>query len=119
MIIGTGIDIVEIKRIQQIMMRQKKFINRILTENELEIYVGLTDQRKAEFISGRFAVKEAYSKAIGTGIGGQLSFLDIEVIPDSFGKPCLTKPTDYHVHVSISHSKDFAIAQVIIESLSS
>jgi holo-[acyl-carrier protein] synthase len=119
MIIGTGIDIVEIKRIQQIILRQKKFINRILTDNEKEIYAGLTDRRKVEFLSGRFAAKEAYSKAAGTGIGGQLSFLDIEIIPDSNGKPCLTKPTDYKVHVSISHSKDFAVSQVIIESSSS
>ena len=119
MIIGTGIDIVEIKRIQEILLRQKKFINRILTDNEKEIYDGLTVRRKSEYLSGRFAAKEAYSKAVGTGIGGKLSFLDIEIIPDEYGKPCLIKPTDYKVHVSISHSKDFAVAQVIIESSSS
>ncbi|MCH1627256.1 holo-ACP synthase [Fredinandcohnia quinoae] len=119
MIIGTGIDIVELKRIENLIQRQKKFVDRILTDGEKETYSNLSERRKVEFLAGRFAAKEAYSKAVGTGIGGALSFLDIEIAANDFGKPIVKKPSDHHIHLSISHSRDYAIAQVIIESLSS
>ncbi|MBO9131381.1 holo-ACP synthase [Bacillus sp. 165] len=118
MIIGTGIDIVELKRIADLLDRQPKFIDRILTAKEKEYFGLLQGKRKVEFAAGRFAVKEAYSKAIGTGIGQEVSFLDIEIINDERGKPVLTGGTDHIVHVSISHSNEFAVAQVIIESSS-
>ncbi|WP_077620340.1 holo-ACP synthase [Bacillus sinesaloumensis] len=119
MIIGTGIDIVELDRIKKILHRQKKFVDRILTDAEKEKFLQLSETRKVEFLAGRFAVKEAYSKAVGTGIGESLSFLDIEVLSDEKGKPVLTKPISQKAHLSITHSKDYAVAQVIIESLSS
>lgn len=119
MIIGTGIDIVELYRIEQLIQRQKKFVNRILTNDEKEVFIKLSEHRKVEFLAGRFAAKEAYSKAVGTGIGKSLSFLDIEITANNLGKPFIKKPSDYKVHLSISHSKEYAIAQVIIESLSS
>jgi holo-[acyl-carrier protein] synthase len=118
MIIGTGIDIVELRRIEQLLSRQPKFVDRILTEKEKEYFQLLNGKRKVEFIAGRFAVKEAYSKAVGTGIGKQVSFLDIEIINDERGKPVLYGGMDHIIHVSISHSSDFAVAQVIIESSS-
>ena len=70
--------------------------------------------RKIEFLAGRFAAKEAYSKAVGTGIGKELSFLDIEIETDALGKPFIAKP-DITGFISISHSRDYAVAQVIIE----
>jgi holo-[acyl-carrier protein] synthase len=119
MIIGTGIDIVELERINKILHRQKKFVDRILTNAEKEKFFRLSESRQVEFLAGRFAVKEAYSKAVGTGIGENLSFLDIEVLSDEKGKPVLTKPMNQKAHLSITHSKDYAVAQVILESLSS
>ncbi|MBP2243242.1 holo-[acyl-carrier protein] synthase [Cytobacillus eiseniae] len=118
MISGIGIDIVELVRIKKIYSRQVKFINRILTKNEQLILEGLTEDRKIEYIAGRFAAKEAFSKALGTGFGSQLSFLDIEITKDKNGKPFISKPLKEGVHLSISHSKEYAVAQVIIEELS-
>jgi holo-[acyl-carrier protein] synthase len=115
MITGIGLDIVELKRIEAISNRQEKFIDRILTANEKNKYLTLTNRRRIEFLAGRFAAKEAYSKAVGTGIGKNLSFLDIEVANDRNGKPYIAKPLQERVHLSISHSTDYAVAQVIIE----
>lgn len=119
MIIGTGIDIVEINRIKKVQERSGKFVERILTAREQEIFNGLSGGRKHEFLAGRFAAKEAYAKAVGTGIGEGLNFVDIEVLPDEKGKPVIISPRDYKTHLSISHSEQYAVAQVIIESLSS
>ncbi|CAG9610306.1 holo-ACP synthase [Pseudoneobacillus rhizosphaerae] len=115
MISGIGIDIIELNRIKTIIDRQPKFIQRILTENELLVFEKLSAERKVEFLAGRFAAKEAYAKANGTGIGNQLSFLDIEIQPDSFGKPQIVAPNNKGVHLSISHSREYAVAQVVIE----
>ncbi|WML42671.1 holo-ACP synthase [Neobacillus sp. PS3-40] len=114
MIKGIGIDIIELSRVQEIITRQKKFIDRILTDKEKQTFEELSDLRKVEFLGGRFAAKEAFSKANGTGIGKQLSFLDIEIETDSFGKPFISNPK-VRAHVSISHSKEYAVAQVVIE----
>jgi holo-[acyl-carrier protein] synthase len=119
MIIGIGIDIVELERIEQLMMKNEKFIDRILTEEEKAIFSKLSPKRKVEFVAGRFAAKEAYAKAIGTGIGKNVSFHDIQIMNDDNGKPiAVSNVKDCRIHVSISHSRDYAIAQVIIESLS-
>ncbi|MFB6467375.1 holo-ACP synthase [Cytobacillus sp. Hz8] len=115
MITGIGIDIVELDRIQQFMERQKRFVDRILTNNERMQFEQLTARRKVEFLAGRFAAKEAFSKAYGTGIGGHLSFLDIEIAKEESGRVYVAKPLKKGVHLSISHSKEFAIAQVVIE----
>ncbi|KYD25306.1 holo-ACP synthase [Geobacillus sp. NFOSA3] len=119
MIIGIGIDIVELERIEQLMMKNEKFIDRILTEEEKRIFFQLSPKRKVEFLAGRFAAKEAYAKAIGTGIGKNVSFHDIQIMNDDNGKPIVvSNGKDCRIHVSISHSRDYAIAQVIIERLS-
>jgi holo-[acyl-carrier protein] synthase len=119
MIIGIGIDIVELERIEQLMMKNEIFIDRILTEEEKAIFSQLSPKRKVEFVAGRFAAKEAYAKAIGTGIGKNVSFHDIQIMNDDNGKPiAVSNVKDCRIHVSISHSRDYAIAQVIIESLS-
>nr|WP_295972810.1 holo-ACP synthase [uncultured Bacillus sp.] len=117
MIIGTGIDIVELERISQISARQKRFVDRILTSYEKETYEQLAGIRQTEFLAGRFAAKEAFAKAYGTGIGNQLSFLDIQIEYDEKGKPLITKPLQEGVHLSITHSSEYAAAQVIIEKI--
>lgn len=116
MIVGVGIDILELKRLEKNINRQNGFPRKILTNQELEIFRNLTDRRQLEFLGGRFSAKEAYSKAYGTGIG-KISFQDIEIIHDDTGKPLVTS----HPHVkaeawvSISHSADYVVAQVILE----
>lgn len=114
MIKGIGIDIIELSRVAEMIERQPKFLDRILTPFEKEKMEMLSGHRKVEFLAGRFAAKEAFSKANGTGIGKQLSFLDIEIHTNPLGKPVIVKPA-IQAHLSISHSREYAVAQVIIE----
>ncbi|RBP87986.1 holo-[acyl-carrier protein] synthase [Cytobacillus firmus] len=115
MISGIGIDIAELERIRKIIARQERFPERILTSKELDGYRCLTEKRRAEYLAGRFAAKEAFSKAWGTGIGEELSFQDIEIEKDEKGKPYISKPFKDGIHLSISHSREYAVAQVVIE----
>ncbi|MGF7536061.1 holo-ACP synthase [Bacillus mexicanus] len=121
MIYGIGIDIIELNRVASMAGRQKRFAERVLMQSELDQYQGLSESRKIEFLAGRFAAKEAFSKAYGTGIGKRLSFQDIEIKKDPNGKPYITcaKLSQAAVHVSITHTKEYAAAQVVIERLSS
>lgn len=116
MIEGIGIDLVELNRIEALIGRQPNFPARILTQREMTRYLELSAHRQIEFLAGRFAAKEAFSKAIGTGIGEGMSFLDIEILPNEVNKPIVyTELFHGNSHVSISHSKDYAIAQIILE----
>jgi holo-[acyl-carrier protein] synthase len=115
MIVGIGLDIVEIQRIQNIVTRQQKFVDRILTDLEKQKFDSLAGHRQIEFLAGRYAAKEAFSKARGTGIGKSLTFRDIEIENDENGKPIIRKPVMKGVHLSITHSAQYAVAQVIIE----
>ncbi|MBM7644669.1 holo-[acyl-carrier protein] synthase [Scopulibacillus daqui] len=117
MIIGTGIDIIECHRIKK-QINNAKFIDRILTIQEKQRFNQLSDHRKVEFLAGRFAAKEAYAKAKGTGIGKALSWRDIEVMNNSQGKPILKDMTNEKqvIHLSITHTEMYAAAFVIIES---
>lgn len=115
MIKGIGVDITELKRIEDLLNRQPRLKERILTESELKLFDSHHGWRRVEYFAGRYAAKEAFSKANGTGIGGQLSFLDIEILSDEKGKPVITKPISVGVHLSISHSREYAVAQVVIE----
>jgi holo-[acyl-carrier protein] synthase len=115
MIKGIGLDIVEIGRIRELLGRQPKFVKRILTEREEDMFLSLSEGRRIEYVAGRFAAKEAYSKAYGTGIGTVLSFQDIEICKDGNGKPYFSKPEGTTAHLSITHSREFAAAQVVME----
>jgi holo-[acyl-carrier protein] synthase len=118
MIEGIGIDLIEIKRIENIVCRQKRFPERILTEKELKIYESMKPARQIEFLAGRYAAKEAYAKAVGTGIGKHLSWRDIEITVDDTGRPIMAaKGRPDRIHVSITHTRAYAAAEVIIESL--
>lgn len=116
MISGIGIDIIELERIQQAVLRKKRFIDRILTNREKKVYHHFKkEQRKLEFLAGRFAAKEAFAKATGKGIG-KLSFQHIEILSETKGAPII-KVEGYDsetIFLSISHSKHYAVAQVII-----
>ncbi|CAD2073594.1 holo-ACP synthase [Jeotgalicoccus meleagridis] len=113
MIKGLGTDIIELSRISKV-NKDDRLAKRILSEKEWEYYKNIDNEtRKISFLGGRFAVKEAYSKALGTGIGKTVSFNEITCINDQHGKPLIDGSP--HVHVSISHSRDYATATVIIE----
>ena len=117
MIIGIGIDMIELERVRALLERQPKFVDRILTEDEKKYYWSLGESRKVEWFAGRFSAKEAFSKAYGTGIGEKLSFHDISILPDSSGKPMIQHPLDVKAHLSITHTTQYAAAQVILEDL--
>ncbi len=119
MIIGIGIDLIELNRIERLLRRQPRFVERVLTERERERNRMLSQKRQVEYVAGRFAAKEAFSKAVGTGISEAYSWQDIEVLNEANGQPVLRANVDATVHISISHSESYAIAQVILERLSS
>jgi holo-[acyl-carrier protein] synthase len=115
MITGIGLDVTEIERIEAAHKRTSKFTERILTQQELIRFSSLTPHRQIEFLAGRFAAKEAYAKALGTGIGKECSFQDIEIQSNELGKPILYfKGNVVNGFVSITHTKQFAAAQVVL-----
>ena len=117
MITGIGLDITEIERIKLISSKSRKFEERILTDKERDQLKQLSRERQLEFLAGRFAAKEAFSKARGTGIGKDCRFQDIEILKESSGKPVLYfKGVEVNGFVSITHTKLYAAAQVILQS---
>ena len=115
MIKGIGLDVTEIERITVAHDSSSKFKERILTTQEIKRFEKLSEMRQLEFLAGRFAAKEAFAKALGTGIGKSCSFHDIEVLPNEVGKPMLFfKGIEVKGHISITHTKQFAAAQVIL-----
>lgn len=128
MIYGIGHDVVEIERIRNILDSKisQRMIQRILTCSEQEL-PGM-GARPAEFLSGRFAAKEAISKAFGCGIGHALGFMDIEILPDSLGKPTVEISTqawerlslnkqECAIHLSITHERHLASAFAVVERI--
>lgn len=123
MIIGIGTDIVEISRIEKVMERTRGFIEKSFTENEIEYFK--SKGLKGNIVAGNFAAKEAISKAIGTGFRG-FGLRDIEVLRDELGKPIvnlsdkiykLVNIKEFNMHISISHSKENAIAYAVMEEV--
>lgn len=114
MIQGIGLDIVELDRIREICNRKRTFVDRILTPREKERFEQLSLKRQIEYMSGRFAAKEAFAKALGTGIGAHCAFTDIEVLNDRQGAPyILFKGKKEQVFITITHTRTVAAAQVI------
>jgi holo-[acyl-carrier protein] synthase len=112
MIKGIGVDAVDLSRNKDNM--NERFINRILSDDEINRYNSLkSDKRKLEYLAGRFAAKEAYSKALGTGIG-KVTFKEIETAYHDNGQPYI-KSNENTVHLSITHTDSVAIAYVVIE----
>lgn len=122
MILGVGIDIVEIQRIKEAIEKNSLFLQKVYTQNEIE-YLKSRNFRP-EYAAGRFAAKEAISKALGTGFM-QYSIRDIEIDRNAKGKPVVVlrgkakqiahKFGEYKIHLSISHSKENAIAYAVLE----
>ena len=124
MIFGIGTDIVEVKRIRNLDSLEK-FADKILSLNELEVFKSQIDEKKVTFLAKQFAAKEAVSKALGTGIGKDIRFNQIEILRNSDGKPYLNHDgmittifNDLGItktHVSLSDEKEYALAFVILE----
>ena len=117
----TGVDIVEVARIEKILeSRRESFYKKIFTNREIEYIEG--KEHNSKTISGMFASKEAVSKLIGTGIG-KIGWKDIEVLHDSKGRPYINMNSKIvglleqidlkHIDISISHEKRYAISFAI------
>ena len=115
MIVGHGIDIEELASIQNAVEKRKGFAQRVLTDKEMERFSSLKGRRQVEYLAGRWSAKEAFSKALGTGIG-KLGFQDLEVLNNERGAPYFSKsPFSGKVWLSISHTDQFVTASVILE----
>ena len=115
MIVGHGIDIEELASIQNAVEKRKGFAQRVLTDKEMERFASLKGRRQIEYLAGRWSAKEAFSKAMGTGIG-KLGFQDLEVLNNERGAPYFSKsPFSGKVWLSISHTDQFVTASVILE----
>jgi holo-[acyl-carrier protein] synthase len=125
MIVGSGIDLVEIERIQHAIDRYgARFLNRVFLGGELAYC--LSKRRSAESFAARFAAKEAASKALGTGISHGVNWLEIEVVREPSGKPGLCfhgraveialRLGVTHSALSLTHSEQFAMASVVLET---
>ncbi|PSW18620.1 holo-ACP synthase [Photobacterium sanctipauli] len=124
-ILGLGTDIADIERVEKAYVRSgEAFAERILSPSELATFQIL--KQKSRFLAKRFAVKEAGSKALGTGIACGVTLHDFTVTNDELGKPLLTlsgKAAELaqamgvnHVHLTIADEKRYAVATVILES---
>ena len=124
-IIGNGVDIIKNSRINN-SLKIKGFLNRIFTEKEIQ--QGKKLKNKINFYAKRFAAKEAFVKAIGTGFRSEINFIDIEIKNYKSGKPYILlskklknflqkkfKLQKYKVFLSLSDEKDYSIAFVVID----
>ncbi|WP_422122219.1 holo-ACP synthase [Planococcus sp. X10-3] len=116
MITGIGLDIVEMDRIRRLDGKSAKLRERVLTDNELAEYDLLSANRRTEFLAGRFAAKEAFGKAKGTGIGEMCAFHDIEIRKAANGKPSVFFRGEEDGLVSITHTKEYAAAQILLQT---
>ena len=125
MIIGSGIDMVEIRRIQHAVDRYgERFLDRVYTQSE-QAYC-LRKRNSGESLAARFAAKEAGAKALGTGISYGVSWLEIEVVREPSGRPTLkfhgrageiaARMGMAHAALSITHTAELAMASVVLEN---
>lgn len=121
MIYGIGTDIVYIPRILRISQKYGgKFLNKVYTKKEIEISKKYNSQEvRAKYFAKRFAAKEAFVKALGTGFSQGIIMKDIEIYSNIRGKPhlAMTKDfisKDYKIHLSLSDDQDYATAFVVI-----
>jgi len=126
-IIGIGVDIIENKRIKN-SIKNPKFKDRIYSSKELKL--SSLSKNKVGYFSKRFAAKESFAKALGTGFRNNLNFKDIEVINDKLGKPYYVKTKkitkiikkkfnvkNFNCFLSISDEKEYSTAFTIIQTI--
>jgi len=125
MIYGVGTDIVDINRVKKILTKNRDgFVKRILSEHEQALFTNKAES--AAYFAKRFAAKEAFAKALGTGIGGVVSFQDLTIRNNEDGKPYfipseklrqyLVEKNIKQAHLSISDESLSAIAFVVLET---
>jgi holo-[acyl-carrier protein] synthase len=125
MVVGVGTDLIEIARIEESIVRfGDRFLARIFTPGEIAYC--RRKKNAAESFAARFAAKEAGAKALGTGISQGVGWLELEVIREPGGKPTLALRGRAaaragtlgikHISLSLTHSRDTALAVVILES---
>ena len=125
--VGIGVDIVDNKRFKNL-IKDNKFINRIFSKKE--IFASKKTLDKINFFSKRFAAKESFAKALGTGFRNNLNFKDIEIVNDNLGKPFYLinnkikqiikknkKIANFELFLSISDEKDYSVAFTIIQKI--
>ena len=126
-ILGIGVDIIQNNRIKN-SIKNHKFRDRIYSKNELKL--STSSKNKIEYFSKRFAAKEAFAKALGTGFRNNLNFKDIEIVNDNLGKPFYLinnkikqiikknkKIANFELFLSISDEKDYSVAFTIIQKI--
>jgi holo-[acyl-carrier protein] synthase len=124
MIVGTGVDLIEIERVKQAHLKHgARFLKRLFTPAETQYCLHKKDPYPS--LAGRFAAKEAVIKAFGQGFGGRWKWVHIEVVREKSGKPALKLSGILEklrfqrkikaLHLSIAHSKRDAVATVILE----
>ena len=125
-ILGIGVDIIQNNRIKKA-IKSRKFRDRIYTTNEIKF--SISSKNKIGYFSKRFAAKEAFAKALGTGFRNNLNFKDIEIVNNKAGKPNYLKNKkitkiiqknfkvrNYHCFLSISDENKYSTAFAIIQS---
>ena len=126
--IGIGVDIIKNKRID-LSIKNKNFINRTFGKDEILISKKFTN--KTNYFSKRFAAKEAFAKALGTGFRDGLNFKDIQIVNNKLGKPYYLitskirslikknkKVKNFELFLSISDEKEYSVAFTIIQKIS-
>jgi holo-[acyl-carrier protein] synthase len=123
-IFGTGTDIIEVQRVKKAIENSKSFKQKVFSQNEITYCDSISSPMQS--YTARFAAKEAFLKAIGTGWADGIKWTEISVEKNEKGAPFLIlsgKTLDiFHslnckkIHLSLSHIKDYAVAFVIIES---
>jgi holo-[acyl-carrier protein] synthase len=124
MILGIGADLASVKRIEDALFRHgDRFLHRILREDEVTEYA--QTKQPARFLAKRFAAKEAFSKAWGTGIGAELGWHDVAVGHDARGKPLIAPSArireamaaqSVSAHITLTDEADHALAFVVLET---
>ncbi len=125
MIKGIGTDLVSLARIKQSLDRTPAIVKRILSDMEQTIFDDLLEQQKVAYLAKRFAAKEAFAKAVGTGVRNQVQLREIIVLNDKLGKPYfafsdalekwLNTQGIAKTHLSMSDTDKQALAFVIVE----
>lgn len=121
MILGIGTDIIEVDRVARA-IEKEAFKKKVFSEREISY---CESQKKSESYAARFAAKEAFFKAMGTGWREGMGITEVEILNDELGKPSIylsgkaqevfEQKGATHIHVSLSHIKTQAVAYVIIE----
>lgn len=126
MIVSIGIDIIEVYRIRETLERTQRFAARVFTERE-RAYCEAKGVTAAQSYAARFAAKEAFLKALRTGWRGRITWHDIEIVSNEAGVPnleirgearkILENLDANQIHLSLSHTAEHAVAQVILEKI--